>query len=65
MSICSDITITREEARKRVKAILIHQQELFIDLAIKSMTDFDLTHELHSDMYYYTIEKDKKVRKQK
>ncbi len=60
MSICSDIYITREEARKRVKAVLMNQQEKLIDLAIKSMSDSDLACELHSDMYYVNIENTKK-----
>jgi hypothetical protein len=55
MSICSDVLITREEARTRVKNMLMFQQERLIDLAISSMDDWELTHELNSDMYFYNI----------
>jgi hypothetical protein len=62
MSICSDVDITRDEAGKRVKAILLREQEILIDLAIKAMRDFDLTSRLNSDMYFYNIQKTKKVK---
>lgn len=55
MSICSDVFITKEKALERVKRILLSKQEVLIDLALKSMDDFELTSYLDSEMYYYTI----------
>lgn len=63
MSICSDIFITMEEARKRVKEKLMYQQEKLIDTAVKNMKSWELTSELNdgsNDLYFYHIEKVKK-----
>jgi hypothetical protein len=64
MSICSDVYITEEEARQRVKRMLMFNQETLIDLAVKSMQDFELTGYLNqdNDTYYYNITKTKKVK---
>lgn len=58
MSICSDVFISREEARKRVESILIDNQKELVKLAVQNMEDFDLTHYLNKDgdLYYYNIE---------
>lgn len=65
MSICSDVCISLEEARRKVKAQLMYEQEQLIDSAIKGMQEFDLTSLLNrdSDLYYYSIEKKLKVKK--
>lgn len=65
MSICSDIFITEEEAREKVKRILMYQQEQLIDAAIKSMKDFELSGYLNQDgsIYYYNIIKTPKKKK--
>lgn len=59
MSICSTVSITKEEALERVKRILLSRQEDLIDLALKSMNNYELTSYLDSDLYYYTITKPK------
>lgn len=43
MSISSDVYISREEARDRVKSKLLAQQKELIEHAIRGMTDTDLT----------------------
>lgn len=64
MSICSDVFITEEEARKKVKAFLLYEQELLVDSAVKGMDIFELGSYLNkdSDMYYFNITKTKKVK---
>lgn len=58
MSITSDVYITKEEAKKRVKAILLSQQEYLIDIAVRNMDNFELSGYLNGgdDLYYYNIE---------
>lgn len=58
MSLCSDVYITLEEARKRVRSKLLYEQELLVDKAIQSMDTEDLTSHLNfdTDLYYYNIE---------
>ena len=58
MSICSDVFITKEEAKKLVKEKLMEEQEKLIDLAIKAMDNYDLTSHLHSEFYFYHIEEE-------
>jgi hypothetical protein len=62
MGISSDVDITRDEAMKRVKRKLLYEQEKLIDLAIKGMSNGELTSELNKDgsIYYYNIVKGKK-----
>lgn len=64
MSISSDISISREDARSIVKNLLLYEQEKLIDQAIKGMQDSDLRNYLNkdSDLYYYTIKTEKKNR---
>jgi hypothetical protein len=63
VSICSDVFITEEEARQRVKRMLMFEQERLIDAAIKGMETFELSMHLNTDdMYYYNITKTKKVK---
>lgn len=57
MSISSDIYITRKEAEDEVKAELMSQYEALVDLAVKSMEDWELTSKLNTDLYFYNIEK--------
>lgn len=61
MSICSDIYISLDEARRRVKVELMSEQEKLVDQAIKGMSEWDLSRILNrdSDIYYYNIEKKK------
>lgn len=58
MSICSDVYINVDEARRKVKAKLMCEQERLIDSAIKGMDEWDLSSILNrnSDLYYYNIE---------
>lgn len=60
MSICSDVYITREKAEKMVKSRLMYEQERLIDLAVKSMGNFDLSGYINEEgsIYYYNIEDD-------
>lgn len=64
MSICSDVFITEEEARERVKRMLMYEQEQLLQLAVNGMQVWDLTSYLNrdSDLYYYNITKTKKVK---
>lgn len=59
MSICSDVFITKEKARAMVKRVLLSQQEILIDQAIKGMDTWELTGYLNYDgsIYYYNIER--------
>lgn len=59
MSICSDVFITKEKARAMVKRVLLSQQEILIDQAIKGMDTWELRRYLNSDgsIYYYNIER--------
>ena len=54
MSICSDVFISLEEARERVRSKLMYQQSLLIESAIKSMNEFELSGYLNEDgsLYY-------------
>ena len=59
MSASSDVYITKEEARKRVKSILLHEQEQLVDKAIEAMDRWDLSRILNADgdgYSYYNIE---------
>jgi len=60
MSICSDVYITKAEACKRVKSMLMYEQEILVDKAMEAMTECDLTIYLNkdSDLYYYNIDSD-------
>lgn len=62
MSICSDVYISQEEARKRVKSLLMYEQGKIVELAIKGMQNWELTSYLNGDdsIYYYNIETVKK-----
>lgn len=65
MSICSDVFISLEEARERVRSKLMYQQSLLIESAIKSMNEFELSGYLNEDgsLYYYNI--DRSIKKKK
>ena len=67
MSICSDVYIDIEEARKKVKAKLMYEQERLIDSAIKGMEDWELSSYINqdSDLYYYNITTKKKTKGKK
>jgi len=58
MSICSDVYITKVEACKRVKSMLMYEQETLIDKAMEAMNEWDLVGYLNrdSDLIYYNIE---------
>ena len=60
MSICSDIYISLDEARKRVKEILLYDQTKLIENAVKGMSEWELSHVLSkdSDLYYYHVIED-------
>lgn len=60
MSICSDVYITKAEACKRVKSMLMYEQKTLVDKALEAMSEWDLTSYLNkdSDLYYYNIESD-------
>ena len=60
MSICSDVYISLDEARRRVKIKLMFEQERLIDSAIKGMDKWELDSLLNedSDIYYYNIKED-------
>jgi hypothetical protein len=65
MSICSDVFITEEEARQRVKRMLMYEQELLIQLAVNGMKVWELSSYLNRDddgLYFYNITKTKKVK---
>lgn len=66
MSICSDVYITRQEARQKVIQKLMYDQQMLIQLAVKAMDDFELRLHLNqnSDLYYYNIKPDKKKTKE-
>lgn len=65
MGICSDVFITRDEARSRVKSLLLNEQQQLIESAIKGMADSDLTRILNrdSELYYFNIDTSKKKKK--
>lgn len=67
MSICSDVYIDIEEARKKVKAKLMYEQERLIDSAIKGMEDWELSSYINQDsyLYYYNITTKKKTKDKK
>jgi len=59
MSICSDVWITKDEAKKAVVEKLIYENRILIKLAVESMNTFELSGYLNdSDIYYYNIEDD-------
>lgn len=55
MSICSSIYITKEEALKQAKSVLMRQQESLVDNALKSMEDYELGLLLSTELYDYNI----------
>lgn len=60
MSICSDVFISLEEARERVRSKLMDQQTQLIEAAVKGMTERELSWELNDDddpIYWYNIQK--------
>lgn len=56
MSISSDVTITRQQALERVFKYLMYKQTRLIRRAVNGMTNDELATELHSDMYFYDVE---------
>jgi hypothetical protein len=62
MSICSDVSISLEEAKDRVKNILLCQQKQLIEQAMKGMTkdDLSLILNMDGDLYYYNIRSSKR-----
>jgi hypothetical protein len=60
MSIYSDVFITKQQAKEMVKARLMYHQERIINLAIKSMDNWELANHLNSDGsdYYYNIKEE-------
>lgn len=66
MSICSDVFISLEEARERVRSKLMDQQSSLIEAAVKGMTERELSWSLNdgsSDLYHYNI--DRSIKKKK
>lgn len=55
MSYCTSVYITREEAEKRVKALLLAQYEDIVEIAVKNMTNSDLTMRISDEFYDYNI----------
>lgn len=55
MSISSDVTITRQKALEAVFKKLLRQQEFLIRKAVNGMRNDELGSELHSDMYFYDV----------
>ena len=62
MSICSDVTITRDKAKEYAKLKLMLAHEKLVDKVVSAMDDDELEWELneHSDLHWYSIEGDKK-----
>lgn len=58
MSICSDVYISLEKARKMVLKKLLYDQTKLIEKAVSAMDEWELTSILNkdSDIYYYNIE---------
>jgi hypothetical protein len=56
MSIQSDIYITREEAKKEVRAKLWREQSYLIDLAVEAMSNSDLGSMLTDEYYFINVE---------
>ena len=56
MSICSDKTITRQDALNRVYKLLMYQQSELLGKAVNSMDNDDLAGYLHTDMTFYDVE---------
>lgn len=66
MSICSDVYISLEEARERVRSKLTDQQIKLVEAAVKGMTETELCWELNDDddpIYWYNI--DRSIKKKK
>ena len=61
MSVCTSVFITKEEAQKRVKQLLLAQYEEILDIAVQNMTNFDLTCKLSDEYYHYSIKRKSKV----
>lgn len=55
MSICSDVSIKRQDAVEQVFKILMGQQEELIRKAVNGMSNLELAIELGSEIYYYTV----------
>jgi hypothetical protein len=58
MSICSGINITRKKAEKILKNMLLFDQEILIDLAIKNMDNLDLASKISDECYDYCIDEE-------
>lgn len=58
MSICSDVYISLEKARKMVLKELLYDQTKLIEKAVSAMDEWELSLILNknSDIYYYNIE---------
>ena len=56
MSISSDVTITRQKALEAVFKKLMRRQEFLIRKAVNSMDNFELGSELHTDLRFYDVE---------
>lgn len=63
MSASSDVLITREEAEKRVESVLMSTHTVLVYQAIKGMTEEELASYLHSEYYFYHVEKKKRGKK--
>ena len=59
MSVCSDVYLTREEAKSRVKNKLMRDHEFLIDSFVNKAESYELSSILNrdEDYYYYRIEK--------
>lgn len=58
MRISAAVGITKEEAKRKVRSILMHQQQVLIEKAINGMDNDELASYLHSDYYFYHIEEE-------
>ena len=56
MSISSDVTITRQKALEAVFKKLMYEQTRLIRRAVNGMSNDELASELHSDLYFYDVE---------
>jgi hypothetical protein len=56
MSISSDVTITRQKALEAVFKKLMYKQTQLIRRAVNGMSNDDLASELHSELYFYDVE---------
>lgn len=62
MSISADITIKRQEALERVFKRLMSQQEELVRKAVNSMSNDDLADYLDSELYFYHVEGEGRLR---